>query len=74
MSPHLSPREGQVIEARRRGAAVKQIAADLGIAISTVKTHLGRVFLKTNAHSSAQAIQCLRHERCRRCRYWPMQG
>jgi DNA-binding NarL/FixJ family response regulator len=40
--------------------AYKEIAVELGITLATVKTHLGRVFVKTKTLSSLAAIYQLR--------------
>jgi DNA-binding NarL/FixJ family response regulator len=47
----LTPRQRQIVKLQARGLVQKEIADRLGIALSTVKTHLARSFLKTGSHS-----------------------
>jgi FixJ family two-component response regulator len=55
----LSRREHEVLEHLLRGRLNKQIAADLGIALQTVKRHRGQVMEKMEARSVAELIgQC----------------
>lgn len=44
---HLSPRERQIVERVCRGLKNKEIAAELSIAVGTVKIHLVHIFEKT---------------------------
>ena len=52
----LSAREVQVLEAVADGKSNKEIAAAIGIAEDTVKTHLRRLFEKLGASDRAQAV------------------
>jgi FixJ family two-component response regulator len=52
----LSQREREVMDHVVRGRLNKQIAADLGIAIQTVKSHRGRVMEKMKVRSVAQLV------------------
>jgi len=45
----LSPREMQAAVLIARGKSYKETAAELGISVKTVKTHMGRVYEKTGA-------------------------
>ena len=54
--PKLSPREMQVLELIAKGHKVSDIAGDLFMSESTVKTHLGKVYSKLGAHNRASAI------------------
>jgi DNA-binding NarL/FixJ family response regulator len=53
----LTPREWQVAELQATGLSHKEIACRLGISLSTTKTHLTRMFAKTNVQSSLQFQQ-----------------
>jgi len=58
----LSPREIQVLRLRCAGLTNREIAADLGIAESTVKNHMGSVFLVSEARTGEQlALWAQRH-------------
>ena len=48
----LSPRETQAAVLIAGGRSYKETAAELGISIKTVKTHMGRVYEKTGAASN----------------------
>ncbi len=53
----LTGRERQVFEGVVQGLANKQIAAQLGIALKTVKVHRGRVMQKMEADSVADLVR-----------------
>jgi DNA-binding CsgD family transcriptional regulator len=50
----LTPRERQVLAALAAGGTDVVIAADLGIAVSTVRSHLERIREKTGRHRRAE--------------------
>ena len=52
----LSPREREVLELLARGYFYKEITEALGISMSTVNTHVRRVYEKLHVHSRAQAV------------------
>jgi DNA-binding NarL/FixJ family response regulator len=52
----LSPREWEVLGLLARGYVYKEIAESLGISISTVNTHLHRIYEKLQVRSRSQAI------------------
>jgi DNA-binding NarL/FixJ family response regulator len=52
----LSPREREVLELLARGYFYKEITEALGISISTVNTHVRRIYEKLHVHSRAQAV------------------
>ncbi len=51
----LSPRESQVLAGIARGLPNREIAAELGIALKTVKVHVCRVLDKTGARNRTEA-------------------
>jgi DNA-binding NarL/FixJ family response regulator len=51
----LTPREKQVLRQVAAGAADKEIAAELSISLSTVKTHMRNILAKLHATSRHQA-------------------
>jgi FixJ family two-component response regulator len=55
----LSPREREVMEHVVRGRRNKQIAADLGIAMQTVKQHRGKVMEKMEVSSVADLVRAV---------------
>ncbi len=54
--PHLTEREYQVLLCFEQGLADKQIARQLGVAISTVKTHARAIYAKLDAPSRTAAL------------------
>lgn len=62
----LSPRERAVLLAAARGAEDKEIAADLGCTLSTVRTLWQRTYKKTHTASRRRLIATLWQEACQR--------
>jgi two-component system nitrate/nitrite response regulator NarL len=54
--PSLTQRERQILSLLADGLGNKQIAAQLGISPSTVKTHLELLFEKLDVTSRAEAV------------------
>lgn len=54
--PALSEREKQVLQAFARGLSVPQVAAELVIGVSTVKTHTQRLYEKLGVSDRAAAV------------------
>lgn len=54
--PVLSERERQVLQAFARGLSVPQVAAELFIGVSTVKTHTQRLYEKLGVSDRAAAV------------------
>ena len=52
----LSAREVEVLQSLSKGHTYKQIAADLGISIGTVRTYIQRIYEKLHVHSHAEAV------------------
>ena len=57
MLHELTPAEARVFELVVAGRSSQDIAGELGIATSTVRTHLLRVFDKTGQHSRAGLVR-----------------
>lgn len=55
-SESVSPREMDVLNAMRRGATNKEIAAELSISANTVKTHVRNLYAKLDASTRTEAI------------------
>jgi DNA-binding CsgD family transcriptional regulator len=53
----LTPTELRVLFALVDGGGVPDVAAALGIAETTVKTHLARLFAKTGARRQAELVK-----------------
>ena len=54
--PALSERERQVLQGFARGLSIPQVAADLTIGVSTVKTHTQRLYEKLGVSDRAAAV------------------
>lgn len=54
--PGLSPRELDVLRGLVRGYAYKQVAAELGVSLDTVRTHIRGIYRKLQVHSVAEAV------------------
>ena len=52
----FSPRQEQILACLVRGESDKQIAASIGIATPTVRTHMGRLFEKSGAQDRVELI------------------
>ncbi len=45
----LAPQQARIVELLLMGMADKQVAAELGLALPTVRTYLGRIFVRVGA-------------------------
>lgn len=52
----LTPRQHQVLELRARGLLYKEIAAELGISLHTVRFHMVCLLEKLGASNSMEAV------------------
>ncbi|MCP4417366.1 MAG: hypothetical protein GY805_12145 [Chloroflexi bacterium] len=53
----LTAREQEVLQWLARGQTVPQIATELVVSPSTIRTHIKRIYAKLNAHSRHEAVQ-----------------
>lgn len=52
----IAPREREILELLAKGYLQKEIADQLGISLSTVRTLTGRIYEKLHVHSRGQAV------------------
>lgn len=52
----LTQREEEVLQGLAKGLAYKQICAQLGVSMSTVRTYIGRIYEKLHVHSRTEAV------------------
>ncbi|MHB8694280.1 MAG: response regulator transcription factor [Solirubrobacteraceae bacterium] len=52
----LTPKETDVLRLLAQGKLYKQIAADLGVSTSTIRSHLYHTYAKLNVEDRAQAV------------------
>ena len=55
MFRNLTPRETQVLQRIMEGQSTGQMAREMNVAMSTLRSHIGRVLNKLGAHSQVQA-------------------
>jgi DNA-binding CsgD family transcriptional regulator len=55
----LTKAENDIALRMMRGADPKQISDELSVSVTTVRTHLKRIFDKTDTHRQAQLVQLL---------------
>lgn len=55
-SPELTPRQGQILALLQRGHSNKEIAAELGIGLGTVKQHMNVLFKKLDVSNRTMAV------------------
>jgi DNA-binding NarL/FixJ family response regulator len=53
---NVTQREREVLDLLTRGYAFKEVAESLGISVTTVGTHIRRIYEKLHVHSRAQAV------------------
>ncbi len=52
----LSPRESQVLAGISNGKRIKEVAATMGVSVTTVQTYLRRIYEKLQVNSQAEAV------------------
>ena len=70
---HLSPKQARIVGLILEGKRDKQIAATLKMSISTVRTHLGRIFIRLGVADRVELLvhvfgRFREHERAIACR------
>jgi DNA-binding NarL/FixJ family response regulator len=61
--PHATPRQREILDLAVRGLTDKEIAADLGVAVSTIRTHLERFYRANALRNKAEAVAVWQHHR-----------
>ena len=57
----LTPAEARLAQGISRGGSLEEVAADLGIRISTARTQLASIFAKTDTRRQARLVAILSH-------------
>jgi DNA-binding CsgD family transcriptional regulator len=52
----FSPRQAQIVSLVAEGRGDKEIAERLGVSVSTVRTHLQRLYREIGVHSRSRAV------------------
>lgn len=56
ITPHLTPREVEALQRVADGWSLSEAAADLGMALDTIKSHMERIKLKLGVNGTAAAV------------------
>lgn len=59
--PHATPRQREILDLAARGLTDKEIAADLGVAVSTIRTHLERFYRENGLRNKSEAVAVWQH-------------
>ena len=60
--PHLTPRQVQILHLLAHGRTTHQIAAELHLAVHTVRNHVRRLLASLGAHSRLEALAIARRD------------
>ncbi len=60
--PHLTPRQTQILRMLAHGYSTHQIAAELHLAVETVRNHVRRLLRALDAHSRLEAVATARRD------------
>ena len=60
--PHLTPRQTQILRMLAHGYSTHQIAAELHLAVETVRNHVRRMLRALDAHSRLEAVATARRD------------
>jgi DNA-binding CsgD family transcriptional regulator len=60
---NVTPRQRQILDLAVRGLTDKEIAADLGVAVSTIRTHLERFYRENGLRNKTGAVAVWQHYR-----------
>jgi DNA-binding NarL/FixJ family response regulator len=55
MNGHFSPRQAEIVELIAGGLEDKEIARQLGVSVTTVRTHLQRLYRQIGVHNRSRA-------------------
>jgi DNA-binding NarL/FixJ family response regulator len=55
MSVHFSPRQAEIVSMIAGGLEDKEIARELGVSVTTVRTHLQRLYRQIGVHNRSRA-------------------
>lgn len=58
-----TPRQEQILDLAVRGLTDKEIATELGVAISTIRTHLERFYRENGVRNKSEAVAAWQHHR-----------
>ena len=56
MMRQFSPRQSEIVSLVAEGRGDKEIALQLGVSVSTVRTHLQRLYREIGVHSRSRAV------------------
>jgi DNA-binding CsgD family transcriptional regulator len=56
----LTQREEEILRALAKGRRYKEIAADFGLSVHTVRTHIHRIYKKLHVQNKMEAVQAFR--------------
>jgi DNA-binding NarL/FixJ family response regulator len=56
VSTRFSPRQAEIVSLVAGGLGDKEIALRLGVSVSTVRTHLQRLYREIGVHSRSKAV------------------
>ena len=72
--PALTPREAEIVRPIRKGYSNKEIAQELGIAVTTVKWNMTNILAKFEVQSSKQLIALFAAQATDDSREWTILG
>jgi DNA-binding CsgD family transcriptional regulator len=61
--PRATPRQREILELAMGGLTDKEIAARLGVAVSTIRTHLERFYRENGLRNKSEAVAVWQHHR-----------
>jgi DNA-binding NarL/FixJ family response regulator len=60
---NLTPRENEILTSLAKGNSYKIIAAESGISIDTVRTHIKNIYEKLQVHTQTEAVSKAMNEK-----------
>lgn len=57
VTPDLTPRQWQIVESLVHGATASEVAAELGLSLNTVQTHIKRIYRKLDVCSRVELVR-----------------